>query len=48
MICPKIIGAEAGDMYLLRMENALITRTNSREMLDQISFAALTDACEKS
>lgn len=48
MICPKIIGAEAGDMYVLRMENASIIRTNCRELMTQVTFAGLSDSCEES
>ena len=35
----KIIGAEAGDLYVLRMENAAIIRLNYRQLLEQIGFS---------
>jgi len=45
MLCPKIVGAEGGDMYILRMENASIIRTNARELEVQVKAAALFDNC---
>ena len=32
LICPKIAGAEGGDLYGIRMENAAIIRTAAREV----------------
>jgi len=45
MLCPKIIGAEGADLYLLRMENASIIRTNCRELETQIKAADLFGIC---
>lgn len=38
MLGPKIAGAEAGDMYTLRMENAVLIKIHARELLTQTSF----------
>ncbi|HWA04987.1 MAG TPA: hypothetical protein VG961_00465 [Ignavibacteria bacterium] len=38
MLGPKIAGAEAGDMYTLRMENAVLIKIHARELLKQTSF----------
>lgn len=38
MLGPKIAGAEAGDLYTLRMENAVIIKIHARELLTQTSF----------
>jgi len=32
MLCPKIVGAEGGVLYIIGMENASIIRTNAREL----------------
>ena len=47
MICPKIAGAEAGDSYIIRMENASVIRTNCKELMVQVRFAELSDQCNK-
>ena len=47
MLCPKIVGAEAGDLYIIRMENASIIRTNAKELAIQIRGASLFDHCKK-
>ncbi|WP_257667403.1 hypothetical protein [Parapedobacter tibetensis] len=39
MIPPKIIGAEGGDLYILRMENAAIIRLHGRQLREQVDFA---------
>lgn len=41
VIRPKIGGAMATDMYILKMENASIIRTNAKELLTQVSYAEL-------
>lgn len=38
MLMPKIAGAESGDLYTLRMENAVIIKIHARELLTQTSF----------
>lgn len=45
MLCPKIIGAEGADMYILRMENASIIRTNCRELETQVRAADMFQIC---
>ena len=45
MLCPKIVGAEGADMYILRMENASIIRTNCREMETQVKAAVMFEIC---
>lgn len=47
MLCPKIMGAEGGDMYILRMENASIIRTNARELDIQVKSALMFEQCSK-
>ncbi|MBC8155003.1 MAG: hypothetical protein H7Z72_19085, partial [Bacteroidetes bacterium] len=34
----KIVGAEGGDLYTLRMENAVIVKIHARELLAQTSY----------
>lgn len=41
IVAPKIISAIQINDYVLRMENASIIRNNCREMMVQISFAAM-------
>lgn len=48
MLCPKIMGAEGGDLYVLRMENASIIRTNARELETQVKASYLYEKCSKS
>jgi len=38
MLGPKIAGAEAADLYTLRMENAVLIKIHARELLTQTSF----------
>lgn len=38
MLAPKIVGAEGGDLYTLRMENAVIIKMHARELLAQTSY----------
>lgn len=45
MLCPKIVGAEGGDMYILRMENASIIRTNVKELETQVKASVLFENC---
>jgi len=47
MLCPKIVGAEGGDLYIIRMENASIIRTNARELEVQVKSALLFDNCKE-
>lgn len=45
MLCPKIVGAEGADMYILRMENASIIRTNCKELETQVKAADIFEIC---
>lgn len=45
MLGPKIIGAEGGDIYIIRMENASIIRTNAIELETQVKAAYLYEQC---
>jgi len=45
MLCPKIIGAEGADTYILRMENASIIRTNCKELEVQVRAADMFEIC---
>lgn len=42
LIPTKIVAAEGGDMYVLRMENASIIRTQCRQIVDQVNYAEMT------
>ena len=41
IVAPKIIGAISMDLYVLKMENASVIRTNAKQMMEQIGFAVL-------
>ncbi|HMT10858.1 MAG TPA: hypothetical protein PKA39_04465 [Ignavibacteria bacterium] len=41
MLGPKIAGAEGGDLYTLRMENAVIIKIHARDLLTQTSFCKI-------
>ena len=41
MLGAKIAGAEGGDLYTLRMENAVIIKIHARELLTQTSYCKL-------
>jgi hypothetical protein len=47
IICPKIIGAEAGDLYVLRMENASIIRTNIRQLYELVKAGQMFESSPK-
>lgn len=38
MLAPKIVGAEGGDLYTLRMENAVLIKMHARELLAQTAY----------
>lgn len=42
IIGPKLRGAMAVDLYILKMENAAIVRTNARQLMEQVSFSVLS------
>ncbi len=41
MLGPKIAGAEGGDFYTLRMENAVIIKIHARDLLTQTSYCRI-------
>ena len=47
LVAPKIISAAGDTLYIIKMENASIIRTNCRQLMDQVIFAGLTDMAEK-
>ena len=42
IIGPKLRGAMAVDLYILKMENAAIVRTNARQLMEQVTFSVLS------
>lgn len=46
MLCPKIVAAEGGDLYIIRMENASIIRTTVKELSTQVRAAFLYKNCK--
>ena len=42
IIGPKLRGAMVVDMYILKMENAAIVRTNARQLMEQVKFSVLS------
>lgn len=47
IIGPKLRGAMAVDLYILKMENAAIVRSNARQLSEQLQFADLSDYTEE-
>lgn len=47
IIGPKLRGAIAVDLYILKMENAAIIRTNALRLMEQVVFAVLSDFAEE-
>lgn len=47
IVAPKIMGAAGCDLYILKMENAAIIRTNCRQMMEQVGFAVLMDMADE-
>ena len=41
MVAPKILSATGCGLYVLQMENASIIRTNCRQLMEQVGFAAI-------
>lgn len=41
IVAPKIVSASHCSLYILQMENASVIRFNCRQMMEQISYAAL-------
>ncbi len=46
ILMPKIAGAEGGDLYTLRMENAVIVKIHARELLAQTSLCKMESLAE--
>lgn len=47
MIGSKLRGAMAVDLYILKMENAAIVRTNALQLMVQVNYAVLSDFAEE-
>ena len=47
LVAPKIISAAGDTLYMIKMENASIIRTNCRQLMDQVIFAGLADIAEE-
>lgn len=43
IIGPKLRGAMSVDMYILKMQNAAIVRRNAIEIIEQVTYAVLSD-----
>lgn len=46
IVAPKIISASHSSLYILQMENAALIRFNCRQLMEQVSYAALTGQTE--
>ncbi len=46
MLPAKIVGAEGGDLFSIRMENAVIIRMYARDLQTQVSFCEDEELCE--
>jgi hypothetical protein len=46
MLPTKIMGAEGGDLYSIRMENAVLIRIYARDLQTQVSFCEDEQLCE--
>ena len=47
MVAPKIISAAGDTLYVIKMENASVIRTNCRQLMDQVIFAGMSEKAEK-
>ena len=47
IIGAKLRGAMAVDLYILKMENAAIIRTNALQLMEQVRFAVLSNFAEE-
>ena len=47
LLAPKIAGAEGGNLYSLRMENAVIIKLNARELLTHTSVLLMEDTIDR-
>ena len=46
IVAPKILSA-VDTLYVIQMENAAIIRTNCRQLMEQVSFAALSGIADE-
>lgn len=46
MLAPKIVGAEGGDLYSIRMENAVIIRMHARELMTQTTYCKVEELAD--
>ncbi|OIN59638.1 hypothetical protein [Arsenicibacter rosenii] len=46
MLAPKIVGAEGGDLYTIRMENAVLIKIHARELLTQTNYLRAERLCD--
>ncbi|UKJ08979.1 hypothetical protein [Solitalea lacus] len=47
MLSAKVAGAEGGDLYTLRMENAVIIKIHARELLAQTSLCKIDELADE-
>lgn len=47
IVAPKIMGAIGGDLYIIKMENASIIRTNCMELMVQVGCAEMFGMAKK-
>jgi hypothetical protein len=47
IVAPKIISASHCSLYILQMENAALIRFNCRQLMEQVSYAALTGQADE-
>lgn len=47
IIAPKLRGAMSVDLYIIKMENAAIIRTNARQLMEQVQFAVLMEYADE-
>lgn len=47
LVAPKIVSAVGDTLYIIKMENASIIRTNCRQLMDQVIFAGMAEKAEK-
>ena len=46
MLAPKIVGAEGGDLFTIRMENAVLIKIHARELLTQTNYLRAERLCD--
>jgi hypothetical protein len=48
IVAPKIVSASHSSLYVLQMENVAVIRFNCRQMMEQVSYAALSGQADAS